>query len=183
MNLSNSDNTKHRRPLQYWLRVIHRDLGYLVVGFCMVYAISGIMLNHLDGSDPAYSVDSVEIQLEPNLSAKDVKNNIDDATKVIDNDNGIYTLILRGGTGTYNSTTGVAKYETYSRRTFIYWINKLHYNKLSGWHWAGDFFAISLIVLAISGAFMNNGKTGFLGRGKWFVAVGILIPILYILFN
>ena len=37
------------KSLSYWLRVIHRDLGFLMVGLCLVYGVSGFLLNHMDG--------------------------------------------------------------------------------------------------------------------------------------
>ena len=42
------------KSLSYWLRVIHRDLGFLMVGLCLVYGVSGFLLNHMDGKDPAF---------------------------------------------------------------------------------------------------------------------------------
>src|ERR1700741_4125065 len=35
-----------------WLRAIHRDVGYLAIGFTIIYAISGIAMNHMDDWDP-----------------------------------------------------------------------------------------------------------------------------------
>ena len=91
-------------------------------------------------------------------------------------------MIFEGGVGIYNIKTGNADYERYTRRPFIYWVNRLHFNRLHGWSYAGDFFAVSLIFFAISGMLMVKGKNGLRGRGKWYLLVGILIPILYIIF-
>ncbi len=44
-----------------------------------------------------------------------------------------------------------------------------------------DIFAGSLIFLAISGLFMVKGKHGITKKGKWYLIIGLLIPILYIL--
>ena len=46
-----------------------------------------------------------------------------------------------------------------------------------------DLFAVSLIFFAVSGLFMVPGRKGFLGRGKWFLLVGLLIPAVYVLFT
>ena len=35
-----------------WLRAIHRDVGYSAVGLTVVYAASGIAVNHLADWDP-----------------------------------------------------------------------------------------------------------------------------------
>src|SRR5678815_4717748 len=31
-----------------WLRAVHRDFGYLAIGFTVIYAISGIAQNHIE---------------------------------------------------------------------------------------------------------------------------------------
>jgi hypothetical protein len=35
-----------------WFRIIHRDFGYLFFGVTLVYAVSGIAINHLDDWNP-----------------------------------------------------------------------------------------------------------------------------------
>ena len=37
-----------------WLRAVHRDIGYLAVGFTVIYALSGIAMNHIDDWDPNF---------------------------------------------------------------------------------------------------------------------------------
>lgn len=55
-----------------WLRMIHRDLGFLMVGICFVYAISGILLNHMDGKDPAFKTTESMVELESGLTAEEL---------------------------------------------------------------------------------------------------------------
>ena len=66
-------------------------------------------------------------------------------------------------------------------KPIAYWVNRFHYNRVKGWIPMADIFAGSLIFLAISGLFMVKGKHGIAKRGKWYLLIGILIPILYIL--
>ena len=40
-----------------------------------------------------------------------------------------------------------------------------------------DIFAVTLIFFAISGLFMIKGKKGIAGRGKWYLLIGLLIPL------
>jgi len=47
-----------------WFRVIHRDFGYLFFGVTLVYAISGIAINHLDDWNPNYIITTKNIQTE-----------------------------------------------------------------------------------------------------------------------
>jgi hypothetical protein len=91
--------------------------------------------------------------------------------------------MLEGGIGVYNSADGRLDYEKHTKRAFVYWINRLHYNKIKGWSPVADFFAVSLLFLAVSGLFIVKGKKGLTGTGKWYLIVGLLIPVLYILFT
>lgn len=51
------------KSLSYWLRAVHRDLGFLMVGLCLVYGISGFLLNHMDGKDPAFKTTEATVVL------------------------------------------------------------------------------------------------------------------------
>ncbi|MFT6900575.1 MAG: hypothetical protein ACJAXS_000745 [Colwellia sp.] len=41
-------------------RTLHRDIGYLCIGLAIVFAISGIALNHVGDWDPNYIVERTE---------------------------------------------------------------------------------------------------------------------------
>ena len=45
-----------RRKLNFrpWLRAFHRDIGYFAVGLTVVYATSGLAVNHLKDWDPNF---------------------------------------------------------------------------------------------------------------------------------
>ncbi|MDR0686429.1 MAG: PepSY-associated TM helix domain-containing protein [Dysgonamonadaceae bacterium] len=170
-----------------WLRVIHRDLGFLVVGMSVVYGISGIYLNHLDGKDPAYRTEVGFVQLPPGLSGEKLSEvwksdpRLPSLKKVIRIDESHFRLMLEGGVGVYSSLDGHTDYEKHTKRAFVYWINRLHYNKIKDWSPVADFFAVSLLFLAVSGIFLVKGRRGITGSGKWFLLAGLLIPLLYIL--
>lgn len=188
MKSSNNNNKeKSGKSYRYWLRILHRDLGFLMIGVCFIYGISGILLNHMDGKDPSYKVEEYSLQLEKNLSTNDVKTLWEDKkdlprlNKVIPIDDDHYRLLFSGGTGVYDSARGVVDYEKYSKRQFVYWINKLHYNKVKGWSVMADFFAVSLIFFAVSGLLIVKGEKGIAGSGKYYLIAGILIPVIYII--
>ena len=174
--------------LTRWLRVIHRDLGFFVVGITLVYAISGILLNHLGGKDPAFHTEAKTIQLKPNLTETELSDawladkSLPPLKRILRIDDARLRLFLQGGVGVYNVSDGRLSYEINEKRALIYWINRLHYNKVKHWSPVADFFAGSLILLAITGLFIVKGKKGLAGSGKWYLLIGILIPILYGLF-
>ncbi len=175
------------KPLVYWLRVIHRDLGYLMVGISIVYAVSGMLLNHMDGKDPAFKTTEAEVSLNAGMDVQqlavawDARGNLPLLKKALPIDADHIRLMLEGGVGVYSTATGVAEYETHEKRPVVYWFNRLHYNRIHGWSVMGDFFALSLCFFAVSGLFMVKGKNGLSGRGKWLFIVGVLIPLLYVL--
>lgn len=177
-----------RNSVTRWLRVVHRDLGYIMVGISLVYGISGILLNHMNGKDPAYKSAYATATLSAGLDPEGLAAewNGHDALPRLKNtlpiDAEHTRLMLDGGIGVYDRTTGTADYEVHKKRAFVYWINKLHYNKVNGWSIMADLFAVSLIFFALSGLFMVRGRKGVAGRGKWFLLGGLLIPACYVFF-
>lgn len=167
------------------LRVVHRDLGFFVVGITLIYAISGIILNHLTSSDPAFRTESKTIRFQPNLmeteltAAWHADKKLPTLKRIMRIDDDRSRLFLDGGIGVYNSADGSLSYETHQKRVLVYWINRLHYNKVKGWSPVADFYAGSLILLAITGLFIVKGKKGLTGSGKWYLLIGLLIPILF----
>ena len=171
-----------------FLRVIHRDLGYFVVGITLIYAISGIILNHLSGSDPAFHTESKTVQLSANLTDNELSaiwsadKNRPPLKRILRMDEHRLRLFLEGGVGVYDASDGKANYETHTKRVLVFWINRLHYNQVKGWSPVADFYAGSLILLVITGLFIVKGKRGLSGSGKWYLLAGLLIPIIYGLF-
>ncbi len=166
------------------LRSIHRDLGYFVVGITLVYAISGILLNHRGNSNPAAGIKITKQYFPPNLSKEDLelkwsaKKTNPTLNAVVDDKKG-YKLYFEGGTGLYNKGDGKLKIEIVYTKPFINFINQLHYNQKKGWTFFADFFAVSLLFLAISGLVIVKGKNGFWKRGIWLVLFGILIVVIF----
>lgn len=176
-----------KKNIRKWLRLIHRYLGYFFVGITFIYAISGIILNHKkNGEDPAYKTEYVNYQLASSLKPDQLmaywKENLSDylLNRIIpEGDN--YNIYLKGGLGTYDPINGELKFEVYQKKQWVYFMNKLHYNSKRGWTLMADIFAIALLFFAFSGMFMVPGKKGIKGRGKWIIAIGIIIPFLFFL--
>ncbi len=177
---------KWSTKLSKWMRIIHRDLGYLLVGITIIYGISGFLLNHMNGKDPAYHSTESTIKIHQQLNKEELEihltelEGMPEVNKILSAGHGFFKIMFDGGIGVYSIETGELSYEFHQKRPFIYYINKLHYNKVKGWTIMGDVFAFSLIFLALSGLIMVKGKNGFKRRGVWLVLVGLAIPILYI---
>ncbi len=174
------------KKIRKWLRILHRDLGYFAVGISLVYAVSGIILNHKkQGVDPAFKVIAESSVIQKDLSINDFQSyweeeieevKLNRIVKVKD----YYRLYMHGGLGDYSPATGELNYEVYKKRNLVFFINKLHLNQKNYWLGIADFTAIVLLFLALSGLAMIKGKKGFKKRGVYFMIAGFLLVVVYI---
>ena len=178
-----------------WSRIIHRDVSYLFAGMILIYALSGILMNHRGDLNPHYSVSRKECKIEAGLDFSD-KAKVDKAmvlkmleplgaaknyTKHYFPKNGEMKVFLKGGSSVVVDTqTGEAVYETLQRRWLLSDMVKLHYNPGRWWTTFSDIFAGCLILITLTGMVMVKGKKGFWGRGGILFVIGVLIPILFL---
>lgn len=95
----------------------------------------------------------------------------------------IMKVFLKGGSNLQvNVRTGEAVYESVTRRPLIGAMARLHYNPGQWWTYFADIFAVGLIIITLSGVIMLKGNKGIIGRGGIEMIVGIVIPILFLLF-
>lgn len=180
--------------IRKWSRIIHRDLGFFLIGTSLIYAISGIALNHLNDWNPSYSVNQTTFSTKINLSKgvaakKDVITFLDEI-KLKDDYKSYYypeptkiKVFLSGGSSVIVDTkTGVGSTEILKKRPIFYDVNFLHYNPSYWWMWFSDIYAGGLIIIVLSSFFMIRGRKGAWGRGGIYIAFGFLIPILFLIF-
>jgi hypothetical protein len=176
------------------LRILHRDIGYAVAALVIAYSISGLAVNHIDDWNPNYSIDKRRIRVGPlpddsldameahvvtalGLSAADVRG------RVMDTDSDFRLFLPEGSDIRVDIHTGEGIMTVVDTRALVYEVNVLHLNNIKGiWTWVADLFAVALLFLAVSGLFMLRGKQGITGRGKWFLAAGLLVPVGFILY-
>lgn len=177
-----------------WNNIIHRDLGYLIFGLTIIYAVSGFVLNHVkaDGWHPDYVFSSKETTIDKSLIPLEFKE--ENAIKILENigESGFKNFVFSGddiiiyfknGSVVFDKFTGEALIEKKTPLYIIKEFNLLHYNNVKKLYtYLADLYAIALFVMAITGLFVIKGKKGITGRGKWLTAIGILIPILILLF-
>lgn len=178
-----------RHGWRWWLHVIHRDVGYLCVGLVVVYAVSGIAVNHVDDWNPSYAIERVRGDIGP-VAATEVDD--DAVARVVLSRLGLSTdyralfapapdqlRILRGNhTIDVDLASGDVTQEFVVPRFGLYEANHLHLNRAKGaWTWIADAFAVLLIVLAVTGLFLIKGKQGITGRGAWLAGLGIALPL------
>ena len=179
------------KKLRKFNRATHRDLGYFFVAMILIYSISGIAINHLSDWDPSYTIDTWEEQLpktetQASLDKKEVKNLI--TTWGLDRkylkhyfpNSSTCKVFIKSGIIIIDIEKGTAQIELVKRRLFLHSFNWLHYNPNTVWKWISDIFAVSLIILAISGMFILKGKNGLKWRGTILIGLGILLPLIFL---
>ena len=170
------------------LRSIHRDTGYVAVGLTVVYAVSGLAVNHIADWDPNFSDYQRTVQLAP-MSGDDgeiarsviARLGIEGApTDVYRASPEDLQVVLERRTLHVNSRTGAVFDEGQRPRFFVRAANWLHLNRgKRAWTVIADGYAAALLLLAFSGMLIMPGKRGVLGRHGLFVLAGVAVPVLY----
>jgi hypothetical protein len=181
-------------------RALHRDVGYGVSALILAYSISGIAVNHFDDWNPNYAFDERQVNVGPvaettpeGLEKVVVERLKADADLALDpkeikgrfyeSPESFRIYLEGGGEVRIDPKTGIGVLKRQTTRAFLYEVNSLHLNNLKGvWTWVADLFALLLIFLVITGFLMLKGPKGLMGRGKYFVAVGLIIPVVFIIY-
>jgi hypothetical protein len=175
------------RPL---LRALHRDAGYLGVGLTVVYAVSGIAVNHIADWDPSFEsyerthhvkaklageddaiARAVLAELKIEGEPREVFRESDEQLDITFDDRSLHVTLA----------TGEVLEQGQEPRFFLRAANYLHLNRgKRAWSYIADAYAVLLLFLAFSGLTMLSGRKGFWGRGIVLVALGAAVPIAYV---
>lgn len=184
---------KRAFQLRAWVRAIHRDAGYFGVGLTLVYALSGLAVNHVADWDPSFQQVSkthqVALPLPPGAeaSAKQVLRQLgiaDVPREVYAAGEDSVDIVFDRRTLHVTPSTGKVLEEGQSPRLLLRAANWLHLNRgKKAWTYVADTYAVILLYLAVSGLFMIPGRKGLLGRGAMIAALGAAVPIGYVLLS
>lgn len=190
------DAPNAKRPkarLRPWLRALHRDGGYFVVGFTVLYAVSGLAVNHIGQWDPNFEQIHATHQVALPAGASDaaLTQSVLSALAIEEAplesaraDEHTLNIELEHRTLHVETKTGVVVEEGQSPRFFLRVANYLHLNRgKKAWSYIADLYAVILLFLAISGLFMIPGKKGLRGRGAVIALGGAAVPALYVILS
>ncbi|NOX18165.1 MAG: hypothetical protein GXO87_07780 [Chlorobi bacterium] len=175
------------------VRILHRDFGYLAFGLTIIYAVSGIAVNHTSDWNPNYVISRDSLKIPPtrdsSLSKEEmvayVITNLNEKDSVISSFKSspmVVDIFFDGKSYKADLKTGRIKAEIVEDRAVIRQTNYLHLNAPKKiWTYVADAFAVILILLSVTGLFMIKGKKGITGRGKWLTVLGVLIPIIFLI--
>ena len=132
---SNNFSAKIRK----WFRVIHRDLSFIFAGIIIVYAVSGIALNHKRDFNSDYRISRSEIMLKGDFP-KQEKVSKEETLALLEQvgEENAYMkhyyfgdqqmkVFLKGGSSLeVDMNTGKALYESVKKRPILSAFNRLH---------------------------------------------------------
>ena len=172
-----------------WNRAVHRDFGYFFLGMTIIYALSGIAINHLKDWNPNYVVTVDEIHIAP-FSEKPGKEHLKAILSTYGEEENyrnhyfpsedMVKIFIEDGTAFINLNTGEGLIEKTRQRAIFREVNYLHYNPIKYWTWFSDIFSGALILLGITGILIPRGAKGITKRGVWLTILGIAIPLIYL---
>lgn len=168
------DRIKNTRS---FMRIVHRYLGYFMAGIMAVYAVSGVLMIYRD-TDFLKQEKKYEKIFEKNLTEKQLGKEIKmKGFEVEKTENGI--LFFKNGT--YNSSTGEAKYSKLELPYVLDKMTKLHKSqskdRLSP---LNAFFGISLFFFVISSFWMFNFTSKAFRKGLIYTGAGLILAIILV---
>jgi len=169
--------------LRRWSRNVHRELSFFFSGMLLIYAVSGLVMNHRDTINPNYSVEQRRYVVGEPLPARDrlTRDDVvrllapldeaDNYTKHYFPESDVLKVFLKGGSSlTVRLSDGEAFYEKLTRRPVLGAMTRLHYNP------------VGLVAIVASGLLLLKGPKGLRGRGGVELAAGIAVPLLFLIF-
>jgi hypothetical protein len=135
-------------------RAVHRDAGYLVAGLTLLYAISGVAVNHRADWNPSWSIAPEMLRFDP--------------LPVTDRDTmaaALVTSLRLPGPPRASFRRAPEKIELY----------------YEGWTVEADVTAGVATMTRPRERPVLRGRTGLAGRGKWLAMAGLLPAIAFLL--
>lgn len=164
------EQQNERKSLTYYMRILHRDIGFFVIGMTIIYSLSGILMIYRNTDFLKFDMVEQE-QLSTNLSFDALSDSI--SLRRINLVRELNDTIYYNN-GTYSKTTGIAQYTTKQQPRFIQKMKSLH--EASGKNsvsWFTAIYGISLLFLAISSFWMYKSKSRLFKRGLIIAGIGI----------
>lgn len=165
----------NNKSFQFYMRIIHRYLGFFLAGIMAVYAFSGVILIYRD-TDFLKTEKVVEKKLEPNLQTNALGKTLRfknlKVTKTEDD-------LVYFNNGTYNTITGDVKYTAKELPFVIKKFTNLHKaTSSSPLYFLNIFFGVSLLFFVISSFIMFKPKNKTFKEGIYIGIVGIIFTLI-----
>jgi len=170
---------KTNKSINYYMRTLHRDIGFLVIGFTLIFCISGILLIFRE-TEFLKKEQIVEKTMSPNMEGSDISKalHLRDFKILKEEGNIIYFQ-----NGNYDKSTGNISYSTKELPSFLNKLNNIHKTSSKSFiHWFTLIYGVALLFLAVSSFWMYKPKTKMFRRGIGFAAIGFVIAAIVMFF-
>jgi len=157
------------------IRILHRYVGFFLVGIMSMYAISGIVLTFRNSN--IFKVSKhIETTLEPNISNDQLGKELRIRHFKVEKEDDT-TLYFQNGF--YNKETGLASYDQSDYPVFISKLVKFHMTSAgSPMAWLTTIFGIALLFLAVSSFWMFKPQTKIFKTGIIVIIAGIIFTVI-----
>lgn len=171
--------SKEKKSINQTIRILHRNIGFFILGFVLIYALSGITLIYRDSDFMKHErtikvnlpVETKPSDLGPVLKLRELK--------VLKTEGDV--IYFQGGS--FNTASGEA---VYSVKELIFPFNKLttlHKTPSKNpFHWFTLVFGVLMLFMAISSLWMFSTKSKMFRKGIYFVLTGFVFAIILLLF-
>jgi len=168
------------RSIYRWMRVLHRDIGFFVIGLTVIYCISGILLTYRD-TQFLKSETLVERQLAPGLQANQLGKELRLRDMKVIGEN---EVIVQFNSGSYDKQTGIASYVSNELPMVLGIFNNLHKaSSQDSRHWFTVLYAFLLLFLAVSSFWMYKPGSRYFKRGLITALSGVAASVLLLVFS
>jgi hypothetical protein len=160
------------------MRVLHRYLGFFLVGIMAVYSLSGIVLIFRD-TDFLKQEKRVEKQVKPQVKAEDLGKLLGIRDLKVEREEG---NVLYFKQGQYDKATGQASYSSKQLPTLLDKMTHLHKAKSADpLFFLNVFFGASLFFFVLSSLWMFTPSTPMFRKGMYFTLGGIVLTLVLLL--
>ena len=164
-----------KKPTGFYMRILHRYIGFFLAGIMAVYALSGIVLIYRD-TDFLKKEKQVEKTVAPNVKEAELGKMLGIKELKVSKTEGD-TLYFKQGT--YNSKTGVANYTSKQLPFVLTQLTQLHKaSTKKPLYWLNTFFGASLLFFVISSFWMFRPETAIFKKGIYFTIAGIALTLI-----
>jgi hypothetical protein len=166
---------KPNKNLRYYMRFLHNNIGFFIVGLVVIYSLSGIIQIYRDTTFLKHEVLN-EKKLSPNLEPSQLKDALRLRDFAVEKTVG---NIVYFKNGTYNSATGIANYITQEWYSFIAPFTELHKaSSKNAAHYFTTIFGILLLFMSVSAFWMFKPGTRLFSRGVYMTVAGIIVSMI-----
>ncbi|WP_372746181.1 hypothetical protein [Lutibacter sp.] len=165
----------NKKSTQFYMRIIHRYLGFFLAGIMTVYALSGVLLIYRN-TELLKTETQQNKMLKPSLTINEIGKELKMKDVELIKAEGD---ILYFKNGTYNTKTGAAQFTSKNLPYVLEKMTRLHKATTNEpLYWLNVFFGISLLFFAISSFWMFLPKTKTFRKGLYYTFGGIILTLI-----